>query len=103
MSKKSLKTNYNPHNGRNAQGENVGVVNLGCARNLVDSQVFLGRLKRGGHHIVNIEDSEVAIVNTCGFIEEAKRESIDAIIDLLELKKRGKLKKVSDGDACLGV
>lgn len=76
------------------QGKNVGVINLGCARNLVDSQVILGKLKRSGHHIVDIAQSDVAIVNTCGFIEEAKRESIDTILDLLELKKQGKLKKV---------
>ena len=70
------------------------MVNLGCARNLVDSQVILGHLKSNGHHIVPIEESDIAIVNTCGFIEEAKKESIDAIVDLLELKKQGKLKKV---------
>ncbi len=70
------------------------MVNLGCARNLVDSQVILGHLKRNGHHIVRVEESDVAIVNTCGFIEEAKKESIDTIIDLLELKRQGKLKKV---------
>lgn len=72
----------------------VGVINLGCARNLVDSQVILGRLKRGGHHITAIGDADVAIVNTCAFIDEAKRESMDVILDLLELKKKGKLKKV---------
>ena len=70
------------------------MVNLGCARNLVDSQAILGHLKSNGHHIVPIEESDIAIVNTCGFIEEAKKESIDAIVDLLELKKQGKLKKV---------
>jgi len=67
---------------------------LGCARNLVDSQVILGHLKKNGHHIVDVNQSDVAIVNTCAFIEEAKKESIDTIIDLLELKKQGKLKKV---------
>jgi len=70
------------------------VINLGCARNLVDSQVILGHLKRHGHHIVDVEQSDTAIVNTCAFIEEAKQESIDTIIDLLELKKQGKLKRV---------
>jgi len=70
------------------------VINLGCARNLVDSQVILGHLKRNGHHIVDVEQSDTAIVNTCAFIEEAKQESIDTILDLLELKKQGKLKRV---------
>jgi len=76
------------------QGKNVGVINLGCARNLVDSQVILGHLKRNGHYIVDVEQSDTAIVNTCAFIEEAKQESIDTILDLLELKKQGKLKRV---------
>ncbi|MCK4882224.1 MAG: 30S ribosomal protein S12 methylthiotransferase RimO, partial [Candidatus Omnitrophica bacterium] len=49
------------------EGRDVGMVNLGCARNLVDSQVILGHLKRNGHYIVNIEESDIAIVNTCGF------------------------------------
>lgn len=70
------------------------MINLGCARNLVDSQVILGHLKRNGHHIVDVEQSDTAIVNTCAFIEEAKQESIDTILDLLELKKQGKLKRV---------
>jgi len=77
-----------------AQKEKVGIVNLGCARNLVDSQVILGKYQHEGHPIVAVEEAEVAIVNTCGFVEEAKQESIDIILDLLELKKQGKLKKV---------
>jgi len=92
--KKPTKTTQDFHQERNTQGKNVGVINLGCARNLVDSQVILGHLKRNGHHIVDVEDSDTAIVNTCAFIEEAKQESIDTILDLLELKKQGKLKKV---------
>ena len=79
---------------RKTQGQKVGVINLGCARNLVDSQMILGNLRRQGHRVVDIEDSEIAIVNTCAFVEEAKKESIDTIMDLLELKKQGKLKKV---------
>jgi len=89
-----MKTIGDFHNERKQQGRNVGVINLGCARNLVDSQVILGNLKRNGHQIVDVMHSDIAIVNTCGFVEEAKRESIDTILDLLELKKQGKLKKV---------
>lgn len=76
------------------QGHRVGVVNLGCARNLVDSQVILGEMKRKGHRIVDSSKADVVVVNTCAFIEEAKKESIDTIVELLELKKQGKLKKV---------
>lgn len=74
--------------------ERIGMINLGCARNLVDSQMILGRLKRNGHRIVEAEKSEVIIVNTCSFIEEARQESVDVILDLLELKRKGKIKKV---------
>ncbi len=72
----------------------VGIVNLGCARNLVDSQIILGRLKKNGHRIVNAQHADAVIVNTCSFIEEAKAESVDAILDLIELKKQGKIRKI---------
>ncbi|MCR4337424.1 MAG: 30S ribosomal protein S12 methylthiotransferase RimO [Candidatus Omnitrophica bacterium] len=89
-----IKTTQDFYKERTSQGEKVGVINLGCARNLVDSQEILGRLKRQGHRIVDLQNADVAIVNTCSFIEEAKQESIDTILDLVELKKQGKLKKV---------
>ena len=79
---------------RLSQGSRVGLVNLGCARNLVDSQALLGNLKRKGHKIVDMEKADIVIVNTCSFIEDARKESIDTILDLIELKKQGKLKKV---------
>jgi ribosomal protein S12 methylthiotransferase len=72
----------------------IGILSLGCPRNLVDSENILGRLDLKGHPIVDIDKADVAIVNTCAFIDEAKRESIDAILDLAELKKEGKLKKI---------
>ena len=72
----------------------VGIVSLGCPRNLVDSESILGRLRFKGHPIVDIEKADVAIVNTCGFIEDSKEESIDVILDLVELKKAGRLKKI---------
>lgn len=79
---------------RLSAGQKVGVINLGCARNLVDSQEILGRLKKTGHRIVDLSAAEVAIVNTCSFVADAKKESIDTIVELLDLKKKGKLKKV---------
>ena len=86
-------------NSRLSQGQlkkklTVGIINLGCARNLVDSQIILGRLKKNGHNVVEAETADVAIVNTCSFIEEAKAESVDVILDLIELKKKGKIKKL---------
>lgn len=75
-------------------GQKVGVINLGCARNLVDAQLMLGRLKKNGHRIVDVDQADTVIVNTCSFVEDARKESVDTILDLLELKKQGKIKKV---------
>ncbi|PIU39948.1 MAG: 30S ribosomal protein S12 methylthiotransferase RimO, partial [Candidatus Omnitrophica bacterium CG07_land_8_20_14_0_80_50_8] len=73
----------------------VGLVSLGCARTLVDSEVALGGLKKEGHEVVaDIQKADVVLVNTCGFIEEAKIESIEAILRLCQLKKKGRLKAV---------
>lgn len=72
----------------------VGILSLGCPRNLVDSENILGRLNSKGYPIVDMEKADIALINTCAFIDDAKRESIDAILDLVELKKSGKLKKI---------
>lgn len=72
----------------------LGVLSLGCPRNLVDSEGMLGRLRNKGYSIVDIEQADTAIVNTCGFIKDAKTESIEAILGLIALKKEGKLKKI---------
>ncbi|MCG3176122.1 MAG: Ribosomal protein S12 methylthiotransferase RimO [Candidatus Omnitrophica bacterium] len=70
----------------------VALVSLGCARTLVDSEVALGSLKGHGYQIVrDVKDADVAIVNTCGFIEEAKVESVETILTLCERKKKGRL------------
>lgn len=73
----------------------VGLVSLGCARTLVDSEVALGGLKKEGYEIVHdVERADIAVVNTCGFIEEAKRESVETILRLCEMKKEGRLEAV---------
>ena len=72
----------------------IGILSLGCPRNLVDSENILGRLNLKGFPIVDINKADIAVVNTCAFIEDAKKESVDAILDLIELKKEGRLKKV---------
>ncbi|MFA7706258.1 MAG: 30S ribosomal protein S12 methylthiotransferase RimO, partial [Candidatus Omnitrophota bacterium] len=75
--------------------QKLGILSLGCPRNLVDAESLASRLNSKGYSIVDdMAEAEVALVNTCAFIEEAKRESIDAILDLVELKKKGKLKKI---------
>ncbi len=73
----------------------VALVSLGCARTLVDSEVALGSLEKEGYQIVqDVKHADIAIVNTCGFIEEAKLESIETILNLCELKKKGRLEAV---------
>ena len=60
----------------------VGFVSLGCPKNLVDSEVMMGTLQQAGYEITNnADEAETLVVNTCGFIESAKQESIDAILD----------------------
>ena len=71
----------------------VGMISLGCDKNRVDAEVMLGLLKRGGYTIVNqSEEADIIIVNTCGFIDPAKEESIDAIIEQAQYKKTGNCK-----------
>lgn len=91
---KGIKTTSDFKKERLSTGQKVGMINLGCARNLVDAQGLLANLKKKGHRVVDVQESDVVIVNTCSFIEEAKKESIDTILDLIELKKKGKIKKV---------
>ncbi|MFH1191609.1 MAG: MiaB/RimO family radical SAM methylthiotransferase [Candidatus Omnitrophota bacterium] len=75
--------------------QRIGILSLGCPRNLVDAEDLAGRLSFKDYSIVeDIARAQVVLVNTCAFIQEAKRESIDAILNLIELKKQGKLKKI---------
>jgi ribosomal protein S12 methylthiotransferase len=89
-----IKTTRDFQKERLSAGQKVGVINLGCARNLVDAQMMLGRLKKNGHRVVRPQEAQTVIVNTCSFIEEARQESVDTILDLIELKRKGKIKKV---------
>ena len=71
----------------------VGVVSLGCAKNRVDTEMMLGILDRNGYELTtNESEADVLIVNTCGFINSAKEESIDTLLSLAEYKKTGRLK-----------
>lgn len=73
----------------------VSLISLGCSKNLVDSEIMLGFIKKAGFTIKEYPvGSDIAIINTCAFIKEAKQEAIDAIFNLIELKKQNKLKKI---------
>ena len=80
----------------------VGMVSLGCAKNQVDGEVLMASLKNAGFETVDdAAMADIAIVNTCGFIESAKKESIEEILELAQLKKEGKIKKLVV-TGCLG-
>jgi len=73
----------------------VHLISLGCAKNLVDSENMLGILRREGASVVpTIEEADVAIVNTCGFIRSAVEEALDTILQVAAEKKKGKLKRL---------
>ena len=75
--------------------QKISIVSLGCARNLVDSEVMAGLLQQSEYVMVEQPaDADVVIVNTCGFIDAAKEESIDTIIEVGRLKEEGNLKKL---------
>src|ERR687889_475839 len=68
----------------------VGMISLGCPKNLVDSEVMLGELSRRGYEVVNdLGSADTVVVNTCAFIEEAQQESIDTILEVVGRKGQG--------------
>jgi ribosomal protein S12 methylthiotransferase len=75
--------------------QKVHVITMGCAKNLVDSEKLMAQLQRNDIEVTpNIEDADIAVINTCGFIAAAKEESVDMILATLQRKSGGKLKKV---------
>lgn len=76
----------------------VNVVTLGCSKNIHDSEVLMGQLKGNQMEVVheasNVQANDIVVINTCGFIDNAKQESIDTILQYSELKDRGKVNKV---------
>ena len=70
------------------------IASLGCSKNLVDSELILGSLKNSGYEISSQKDADVIIINTCGFIGEAKKESVNTIIELSKYKHHGSCKKL---------
>ena len=73
----------------------IGFVSLGCPKNLVDGEVMLGMAREAGHTITaDATDADIIVVNTCAFIDNAKEESVDAILEMAQLKRDGKAKKL---------
>src|ERR1700692_3777585 len=77
--------------------DKVNIITLGCSKNMVDSEVLSGQLMANDIEVVHEntkKDHNIVVVNTCGFIDKAKEESVNTILDQVSLKKKGKLDKV---------
>ena len=73
----------------------VGMISLGCAKNLVDGEVMLGHLESGGIQVTaDAGEADIVVVNTCGFVTDAKVESIDSILEVVEAKKAGRVRRL---------
>lgn len=72
----------------------INVITLGCSKNVYDSEVLMSQLKAGGKEVVHEQEGEIVVINTCGFIDNAKEESINTIIEYVEKKDQGLVEKV---------
>src|SRR5258708_37926683 len=79
-------------------GQRIYFVSLGCPKNQVDTELMLGQVQAAGHSLVDApEGADVIVVNTCAFIDAAKEESVDTILEMAEHKKHGAAKLVVTG------
>ena len=82
----------------NQPKQKFSIISLGCARNLVDSEVMSGLLGQDQYQMVQEPaDADVVLINTCGFIDTAKAESIDTIVEISRLKQEGRLRTQRSG------
>ncbi len=73
----------------------IGMISLGCNKNQVDAEIMLAKLAENGYEITDgVDGADAVIINTCGFIEDAKKEAIESILDMAELKKEGIIGKI---------
>ena len=75
----------------------INVVTMGCSKNLVDSELFLSQMAANGYRVVHdggVEDARIVAINTCGFILDAKEESINSILEFVEGKNNGQIDKI---------
>ena len=75
--------------------QKISLVSLGCAKNLVDSEILIGGLKSESYEVINdIHSSDIIIINTCGFLDMAREESVDSILECVNLKNEGVVEKI---------
>ncbi|WP_425077509.1 30S ribosomal protein S12 methylthiotransferase RimO [Psychroserpens sp. S379A] len=79
---------------RSLKKNKINVVTLGCSKNVYDSEVLMGQLKANGKEVVHEEEGNVVVINTCGFINNAKEESVNTILEFMQKKEAGDVDKV---------
>ena len=72
----------------------INVITLGCSKNLYDSEVLMGQLKASGKEVVHEKEGNIVVVNTCGFIADAKEESVNTILEQIQKKEKGEVDRV---------
>jgi ribosomal protein S12 methylthiotransferase len=79
---------------RSAKKNRINVITLGCSKNVYDSEILMGQLQASGKDVVHEEEGRIVVINTCGFIDNAKEESVNTILDAVSAKKAGRLDQV---------
>ena len=79
---------------KSTQKNKINVITLGCSKNIYDSEVLMGQLRANDQEVVHQEEGNIVVINTCGFIDNAKEESINTILEQIENKEAGKVDKV---------
>ena len=72
----------------------INVITLGCSKNTYDSEVLMGQLKANGKEVAHEEEGNIVVINTCGFIDNAKEESVNTILEYVDKKEQGLVDKV---------
>ncbi|MDB4027531.1 30S ribosomal protein S12 methylthiotransferase RimO, partial [bacterium] len=79
---------------KSTQKNKINVITLGCSKNVYDSEVLMGQLRANYQEVVHQEEGNIVVINTCGFIDNAKEESVNTILEQIENKEAGKVDKV---------
>ena len=79
---------------KSSNKKKINIVTLGCSKNVYDSEVLMGQLKANGKEVVHEDKGDIVVINTCGFIDNAKEESINTILEYVDLKNQGAVEKV---------
>ena len=86
---------------KSTQKNTINVITLGCSKNVYDSEVLMGQLRASDKKVVHQEEGNIVVINTCGFIDNAKEESVNTILEQVKNKEAGKVDKVYV-TGCLG-